>query len=244
MEAKDRYMELASRAANRGITLFTRFLDLNGQKEAVIAAKKAGAGFRLFGGAPGCERQVMAFYGDEEPEDALYPIRCVLIRPRAARFCSLPGHRDILGSLMSLGSDREMLGDLVITENECHVFCLPVMVPQIVDGLTRAGKCELLCEECALPAHAEKKTEEILLQVNSPRADAVVSHLFRLSRSETDALFASGLVLINDAPCLKPEKQLSEGCILSVRGYGRAQYLGLSSLSKKGKQNVKVALYR
>lgn len=42
---------------------------------------------------------------------------------------------------------------------------------------------------------------------------------------------------------MKPEKELLEDQVISVRGYGRARYQGLKSISKKGKQNVTVLLY-
>ena len=244
MEEKDRYAELAERTARRGITLFTRFLDLNGQKEASAAARRAGVQCRLFGGAEGCERQVLAYFDTEPPENAEYPIVCLRISPRSKRFSEPMAHRDVLGSLMSLGLERETLGDILTSEDGCLVFCLPSLARIILDSLEQVGGCDVHCSETEAPGAVEKKTEELVLQVVSPRADAVVAHLFRLSRSDTDELFRSGRVLVDDAPCSKPEKQLTEGCVLSVRGFGRARYVGVDSVSKKGKQNIRIALYR
>lgn len=244
MEEKDRYNELAERTARRGITLFTRFLDLNGQKEAAIAAKKAGVQYRLFGGSNGCERQMMAFFDTVPPENAEYPLMCLSVSPASKKFSEPLSHRDLLGSLMSLGLERETLGDIITGSEECLVFCMPAMARVILDSLTQVGGCDVVCCEKAPPETVEKKAEKVILQVAAPRADAVVAHLFHLSRSDTVDLFRTGRILIDDAACSKPEKQLADGCVLSVRGFGRARYLGVESVSKKGKLNIAVALYR
>lgn len=244
METIARYLELAERTAARGITLYTRFLDLNGQKEAVIASNKAGVQYRLFGGARECERQVLAFYDIDKPEDGDFPIRCVCVKPRSQHFGKPLAHRDVLGSVMSLGLEREMLGDIVIADGCAWLFCLDAAARMITDSLTQVGGTDVYADISDAPASAEKKTEQIILQVTSPRTDAVVAHLFHLSRGDTDEMFRQGRIMVNDAPCLKNEKQLTAGDVLSVRGYGRAKYIGLKSLSKKGKQNIIMALYR
>ena len=50
-------------------------------------------------------------------------------------------------------------------------------------------------------------------------------------------------VMVDDAPCERPDYQLRDGQVISVRGYGRAQYLGVDGQSKKGKDVVRIALY-
>ena len=60
--------ELCRRAADRGQPLFSRFLDLDGQKQAEAAARKAGAAYAFFGGAEGCERRMIGA-GAETPEE-------------------------------------------------------------------------------------------------------------------------------------------------------------------------------
>ena len=67
-----------------------------------------------------------------------------------------------------------------------------------------------------------------------------VSHL---SRGDAQQLFRQGRVMVDDAPCERPDYQLRDGQVISVRGYGRAQYLGVDGQSKKGKDVVRIALY-
>lgn len=49
--------------------------------------------------------------------------------------------------------------------------------------------------------------------------------------------------MVDDAPCERPDYQLRDGQVISVRGYGRARYLGVDGQSKKGKDVVRIALY-
>ena len=101
MEDTARYLEeICLRAASRNIFLFSRFLNLSEQKDAQIAARRAGAAFVLFGGAEDCERKMLGVGGDEAPEGYLFPLVCLKVTPRSTRFASPIAHRDVLGSLM------------------------------------------------------------------------------------------------------------------------------------------------
>ena len=84
---------------------------------------------------------------------------------------------------------------------------------------------------------------EVRVQVASVRTDAVCAHLFRLSRGDTQELIRQGRVAVDDRVLTKSDHQLSEGEVLSVRGFGRAKIRGVESVSKKGKLNLLVELY-
>lgn len=243
MNEPDRLAELAQRTAARGLTTYTRFLDLNDQKNARIAAAKAGIACCLFGGMPDNERCVAAFYDVEPPEEAEYPLVCLRFVPRSVRFARPCTHRDVLGTLMSLGLEREQFGDIILRENEIYLFCLDKTAKLVLDGMTQIGGTDVTGSISDAPDGPARKTQEIIVQVSSPRADAVIAHLFHLSRDDTQALFPRGLVLLDDAPCTKCEKLLTEGTVISVRGHGRARYKGTRSVSKKGKLNVAIDLY-
>ena len=122
---KKKLLELASRANGSGRCTFTPFLGLAEQNILRCAEKELSGVIRTeFGGADGCER-IMVRFGD--PEDCGYacpfPIRCIRAIPRSKKFAEQLTHRDILGSLMALGIDRNRTGDIAVRENEIYIFC-------------------------------------------------------------------------------------------------------------------------
>ena len=244
MEDTARYLdELCARAAARNISLFSRFLNLSEQKYALIAARKAGAACTLFGGAGDCERRMLGVGGDEAPENWQFPLACLKVSPRSARFASPIQHRDVLGALMGLGIERELLGDIVVREEGAYVFCTDKMARFISESLTQVGHTDVNTLLSDPPEGALRRYQEMRIQVQSPRLDAIVAHLFKLSRGDAQILFRQGKITVDDAVCERPDYALKEGQVLSVRGFGRARYMGVENLSKKGKSNLLIHLY-
>ncbi|MBO2516045.1 MAG: hypothetical protein CW338_02040 [Clostridiales bacterium] len=243
MTERERFHELAARSFARDIRLFTRFLDLNGQKEAAAAANGEGCRCEMYGGKDGCERKIACFYTLETPAETDWPLICLLAKPRSTRFSSRITHRDVLGSLMSLGLEREFIGDIIIREEGAYFFCIDKQAALIRESLTQIGGTDVDCTEASAPEGDVRVTRDIIVQVSSPRADAVIAHLFHLNRADTVTLIGRGLVSVDDAPLTKAEKLLTEGNVISVRGHGRAMISAVQSISKKGKINLLVKLY-
>ncbi len=144
---------------------------------------------------------------------------------------------------MGLGIERELIGDIVLREAGAYIFCVERMVDFICQSLVQIGRTDVRCERAEPPQGALRERREVRLQVSSPRLDAIAAHLFHLSRGDAQQLFRQGRVMVDDAPCERPDYQLRDGQVISVRGYGRAQYLGVDGQSKKGKDVVRIALY-
>ncbi len=241
-QTEKRLRELAVRAWNRDIPCFTDFLDLSEQTVLQRLRKSLPpAEVCLFGGAKGCER-VMAGFGVSE--ESVFPIACVRISPAGAKFTEAPGHRDVLGSLMSLGFERSLLGDIVLREKEAWVFCAERIAPFIADNLLSVRKSTVHCEIAEAPPEGELfRTERRVVQVASERMDALVAHAFRLSRGNAQSLFSAGKIFLDGAECLSADAVPRKGQIVSVRGLGRFRFLGADSVSKKGKMNTVIEMY-
>ncbi len=242
-EGREFYLSLAQRAQARPSPLFSRFLGLAQQKEAEAALRRSGCFCKLFGGAEGCERRILGVCGDREIAEGEFPLACVLVRPRSARFSEGFAHRDVLGSLMGLGIERDVLGDIVIRDGTAYIFCLKNMADYIAGSLTKVGGTDASAEITAPPEGELRKTREVRLQVDSPRVDAVVAHLYHLSRGNAQELSRTGKIMIDDAECLRPDYVLKEGQVMSVRGYGRAVYIGVEGQTKKGKSSLLIKAY-
>ena len=94
------------RLTEKGIVLFSDFLNLNElniyhQCESEFATKT-----ESFGGVSYAERQIIAFIPDALYYEWTYPIAALKVEPAYPKFAEKLGHRDLLGSVMTLGIDR------------------------------------------------------------------------------------------------------------------------------------------
>ena len=155
------------------------------------------------------------------------------------------GHRDILGALMSLGIERDTIGDIIADEHFKALVCLPEMGGYIKENLTKAGRVGVTISEISL-GELPVKQEELSVKtdtVASLRLDAVLCAAFGLARTKAAELIEAGRVNLDHQPCLQPAKELSEGALLSVRGMGRAKLLEVGGVSRKGRTFIKIGLY-
>lgn len=236
-----RMSELAQRAVKTGRTQFTSFLSPAEQQQAQICAKQAGAAFYRYSGFEEAERRVAAFTDSfEEPED--WPVVCVKLK-WDKRFDSI-GHRDILGSLMSLGMDRALTGDIVVETGTAHVFALPAAAKRICAELFQAGGAPLHVELLdEIPALNAQEGTPVRGTVASMRLDAVLDLAFRLSRGRAAEAVKAGHVQVDHILELRPDRKLTEGSVLSVRGMGRAVIAEVGGQTKKDRTSVTLLRY-
>lgn len=241
-----RVTEWANRSWNQGVYCFSHFLDLAQRSDfCSLAPSLPPVPWKLFGGAEGCERQMLRF-GSEEicGYDAPFPIVCLKISPLSAKFAESLSHRDYLGSLMALGVERETMGDIVVRPGEAYLFCEERIAPYITERFVQARHTSLSCKIVdSLPEGALFETRRMTVQLASQRVDALVAHVYKMSRGDAQALFPAGKIYVSGRLCESPGHTPRPGDIISVRGFGRMKYLGVDSLSKKGKENTAIELF-
>lgn len=79
--------------------------------------------------------------------------------------------------------------------------------------------------------------------VSSLRLDAVAASAFGLSRGRAAELIAAGRVSLDHAACLKPDKQVGQGAVLTARGLGKAKLIEVGGLTKKGRVGIVIERY-
>lgn len=227
--------ELAVRAARTGIAQIAWFLTPAEQLQAEISAKKAGIALFCEGGYRDAERRVAAF-AEEAPT---FPIVCLTIRwSRRAR---APGHRDLLGSILGLGFERRMIGDILVGAEGAQAFVLREVSEYVAANLTRAGSIPVtVTVGTALEAPREVEAESIRVTVSSVRLDAVLAAAWKLSRGAAADLVSGGKVQVNHQVELRPDKQVSEGAVLSIRGRGRLRIESIEGQTKKGRTALRI----
>lgn len=241
------YKDLALASYNKNRYTFTDFLsiaeftDLESER-----SKFSGTEYTPYGGYLEAERVVVRFGNEKDfgyTEE--FPIKCLRIAFVNKKFASKCIHRDYLGSLMGLGLERKCFGDIICDDEGAYLFVLEKNAEYVLDNLTSVGRnivtCKLVDE---LPESLiNGRTKEVLIQAASMRVDGIASHVFHLSRKDIIPYFFEKKVAVNGRIVENNDKQLKEGDVVSVRGFGKFNIARVSGVSKKGKQNITVNVF-
>lgn len=148
-------------------------------------------------------------------------------------------HRDILGSLMSLGIKRCKVGDIVINER-AYFEIKNEITPYILSNLLKIKNKNV--KPYIYKGEIEKtyNFSELFLTVSSLRADCIVGSIAKLSRENAKEYILSGNLSINSKIQDNPSKTISEGDIISLKGYGK--YIFPESLGTTKKDRLKILI--
>jgi len=219
------------RAINTSQAVYSGFM--SERKQAMISdafSSERNINVSFFGGFENAERKIAVF--SENPDVEIFPIKILSITVKGKNKLS---HRDFLGAVMSLGIKRDIIGD-IIPGDETLVFVKEEMAEYIASNLTKAAKNSLsvkLYEGEFAPEVSEG--EDSFETVASLRLDAVVSCGFNMARDKSKKLIESGRVAINGREAISFDSKISEGDVISARGFGRFKIKEIKGLSKKGR---------
>ena len=203
-------------------------------------------GLYAFGGFPDAERKMLVYLPDYLEESALYAEDSPVVCLRAIFYeGDAPSHRDFLGALMGAGIAREVVGDICVGKGSCDFFVTSEIAPYVEQNFSSTGRTKLrlqriLLTEAAIP---EPEVKEIRDTVPSLRLDSIISSGFRMGRSAAVGYITAGKVAIDGLPCEKPDKPVSEGAKISVRGLGKIQLVNVGGQTKKGRISITINRY-
>lgn len=243
---KQKLKDLARRCYQKNTYMFSDFLTLN-QQAVFHSLKKeiSYVDFSLWGGVPGCERQMVRFGSLEQLgflED--FPISCITVKPLQRKFSGDLTHRDFLGALMNLGIDRCVIGDIILREGVGYMICQDKIADYIADSLDRVRHTSVTCSvEKEMPSQAEPQLKEEILVVSAPRCDSIVAKAYQMSRNQSLLLFQSRKIFVNGQQYENNSGMLNVNDVVSVRGHGKFVYSGILQETKKGRFRVKIEKY-
>ena len=220
----------------KNIPAATLFLSPREQQlvQALLNAAGVRSGYVLDGGYEEAERKIAVFLPDwaEDAERELVFLRALFHGADSALT-----HRDILGSLMGLGVERDRLGDILVSPHSADIIAAPSLRDFFLREWTEAGRvkltvAEIAREELLLPQVQVKVLRDT---VSSLRLDAVAAAAFSISRGKAAELIAAGRVTL--------DKPVAEGAVLTARGFGKAKLKEVGGLSKKGRTGITIERY-
>lgn len=203
-------------------------------------------GLTTFGGYEGAERRMLCWLPEYLDEDYLSGEDSPLVCLRAEFYeGDSPSHRDFLGALMGAGIGRETVGDICIADVSCDLLVTAQIAPYILQNLTSAGRARLRLKQ--IPLHAIQvpvpEVKEIRDTLASLRLDSVIASGFRIGRSLAAQYISTGKAAIDGLPCEKPDKPISEGASISLRGSGKIKLVSVNGQTKKGRISVVIHRY-
>ena len=203
-------------------------------------------GLYEFGGYPDAERKMLVFLPDYLDESALAGPDSPLVCLRATFYQGdSPSHRDFLGALLGAGLGRESIGDICVGSGSCDFFVTGQVAPYLLDNFTGAGRTRVHLEPVSLDALQipEPEMKEIKDTLASLRLDSVIAAGFRIGRSLACQYISAGKAAIDGLPCEKPDKQVSQGAKISVRGLGKIRLTEIRGTTKKDRISVIIHRY-
>ena len=246
LEVKKRLLDMADRSYRNNQYVFTDFLSMADMSVYFECEREFSyAGVTVWNGDGEYERGMLRFgnpeaFGYEEN----FPIDTLEIKPLQEKFAEKLTHRDYLGSLMNIGIERDVLGDIIIDNTKAFIFCESNMSDFIIESLTRVRHTSVMVKKVdSLPIIESRQPKEITIQIASERIDAIVSKVYKLSRGDSAELCTSRRVFLNGRLMENYSHQVKADDVISVRGFGRFVYKGCGSVSKKGKINAVVNTY-
>ena len=193
-------------------------------------------------GAPSAAGQI-----PEEIAELLSVVR--VTAPKGGRVLT---HRDYLGSLLALGLDREVTGDILVRGPDAKTgggadIIVETGVAEFIEmNYSKAGHTNLTVEilpisalDTGLVSIVEKRDT-----VASLRLDNIVSSAFAVSRSKAAEAIRRGIVSVNSVECLKVDQIVEEGDRVTLRGKGKIALAEVGGRSRKDRIIVTFNLYR
>ena len=190
------------------------------------------------GGFVGAERQKVAFCNEDFQGTPAFEIS-VIKAEWNGEFARL-GHRDVLGAILSLGVDRECVGDIIATKDFARIVVDKKMAEYFSTNLTQIGNVTVKTEIDDLEniAPKEERVKEIKATVASLRADSVAAVGFGMSRSKAAADISAEKVQLNWQTVKNSSQTIKQGDVLSMRGRGRLEVAEITGQTKKGRIGI------
>lgn len=241
---KKRIAELRKRAEFSYRTEYTDFLTLSELETAKTVVN--GCNYRFFGGMEETERKMLCIaHEDIEITDDLFPITGILVTPKSIKFSENFSHRDVLGSVLGLGLQRDVIGDIFVNEKEAYILCTKQISDFILENLSKVRHTNVICNRISAEETSFKKEFKVVEHtVSAIRIDTICAAAFSVSRSSASAAISAGKVFINGKEILSPSSVVKEDDVISFRGEGKARLKQISGLTKKGRISVILERYQ
>ncbi len=218
----------------------THFLTPVEQKllQKIVAYNYKTVSLEFFGGYEGSERakaKIIKFLN----YDISYEVSCLSAKFNT-KFNNLT-HRDVVGSVHSLGINFDRIGDIIIQDENIIIFADNSLKDYLIANLTRIKKANVsfLLKDFN-DIEIRRNYETFFITALSLRADIIISKITNKSRSKTSAMFESEYIKINHFIIKNHNFRCKEEDLLSIRKYGRFILKNITQNKKNNKYRLEI----
>ncbi|WP_026559432.1 RNA-binding protein [Bacillus sp. J37] len=239
----DQVVEWKENVLNQYSPKLTDFLDPREQEiVSSVIGEHLDVKVSFSGGVEDTERKRALLYPDyyqvakEDFKLALFEVQY------ASKFITLQ-HRQVLGSLMSLGLKRSKFGDIRFHNDKVQFICATEISEYLSANFKEIGRAKISLKEIDSYQFIPNKEEvqEMVSTVSSLRLDVVGAAIYNLSRQKIQPLITNGYVKVNWKVVDSASFECQEGDTLSVRGYGRSKLTSIEGRTKKDRVRIIVS---
>ncbi|MGY3481182.1 MULTISPECIES: YlmH family RNA-binding protein [Staphylococcus] len=237
-ELIDQLIDKCFRANEQFAPVLTSFLDPRGQYILNVVVGSFQDLEVTFYGGPFAERKraiIAPDYFQPEVED----FEIILFEiDYPQKFVTLQ-HQHVLGTIMSLGIERDQLGDIVVDES-IQFTLTKQLESYIILELNKIKGATVKLNAIPIKDMVQSKEnwQSFETTVSGLRLDVVLKEMIRKSRSISKQLIEKKRVKVNHTIIDSVDFQLDKGDLLSIQGYGRAMIVDIGGKTKKDKTRI------
>lgn len=156
-------------------------------------------------------------------------------------------NRNVLGNIMGLQIERDVIGDILITENkECYFVCCKEFLNFFKDNFIVVNHTPITLEEIDDLSNVENKKNfiEKKIFVKSLRLDIIISHAYNISREISKELILQKLVKINYKLIENTSQNVNICDIIITRTKGKMSITDISGPNKNNNYVVSIKIYQ
>ena len=155
-------------------------------------------------------------------------------------------HRDYLGSILGLGLERDVIGDILIPDAHNAILLtdtrvgdfLKTSLEKVATDTVKVGRVPE-----GTPLAGTRRLQSISDTVASERLDCVVAALCNLSREKAQMTVRSGLCELDYEAVEDCSATVTAPAVISVRGYGKFAVHAFDGTTRKGRVRLVAGKY-
>lgn len=154
-------------------------------------------------------------------------------------------HRQIMGTLIGEGMERNAFGDILTDGSRWQVIVTKPMAAYLRKNVGHVGRIKVKWVEVADPAAIVTPLEEwtpVTTTVSSLRLDVIVAAGFNYSRNRAKQLIEHGQVRLNWEEIDRPDYPVVVHDLISVRHAGRLRIDMTNGKTRKDKERITISV--